>query len=486
MNILLVDDENRSRLHVAEFLRKLGHSVIEAADGKRALELFSSQDFDLLLTDNRMPRMSGLELMDAIRSLPSSENLDMVLFTAYGDMQSTLSAMRAGASDYLLKPLNIDELVSMIERIARQRIERNKTKPQANAQFPGKDLQPLLPEKMPLDHMSPAPISSIVLNETGIFAPSMRKAFELSQKLHTCRSIPVLIEGETGTGKELIARCIHDGNGHNDLPFVALNCAALNANIFESELFGYEPGAFSGGLSSGKSGKLDMAQGGTLFLDEISEMPLNLQAKLLRVLQEKEYYRVGGLTLIKTDVRIICACNKYLEDEVKQGLFRQDLYFRLNAGYICVPPLRERPEDVIPLARMFLRELCAQHSKPCICFSPSAIEMLLAYAWPGNVRELRNTMEWLVLMEYKSEISARDLQLILDKRTQTNKNHANRFKLDAEALSLPTDGTSLNKLSNSIILKALAMHNGNKSETAKYLNISRSSLYNHLRQMEGS
>lgn len=481
MNILLVDDEHRSRLHVANFLRKLGHMVMEASDGREALELFPSHEFDLILTDHRMPRMSGLELLQEIRSLAPVHDPHMVVFTAYGDMQNTVMAMRAGASDYLLKPLNIDELVTMIERIARQRADRQKlTVPDPNAEQntsvpAGKNLSGYIRKKF-------AP--NISLNEIGVFSTAMHKAYELAQKLHDNRLIPVLIEGETGTGKELVARFIHYGEEDNPLPFIALNCAALNANIFESELFGYEPGAFSGGLSSGNKGKLDMAEGGTLFLDEISEIPINLQAKLLRMLQEKEYYRVGGLKLIKTDVRIVCASNKNLEEAVRQGVFRQDLYYRLNVGHIFVPPLRERREDILPLSRLFLKEFSRQYGKRFIRINPQAADLLLAYAWPGNVRELRNIMEWVVLMGDEDEVTLQHLEIIGAKRAQQIKDHYSPFEPDSETLSLPVENTSLNKLSNSIILKALEMHHGNKTETARYLNISRSSLYNRLRQIQ--
>lgn len=483
MNILLVDDEDRSRRHLAEFLSKLGHTVTEAADGRQALERFPAQDFDLLLTDNRMPRMTGLELLEAVGNLPGGQDISKVLFTAYGDMGTTVQAMRAGASDYLLKPLDINELVAMLARVATQQearkpgksyFSRPKSKPKHERSQVDKSLAGYMHKKF-------AP--NISLNEIGVFSLSMHRAYELAQKLHANRAIPVLLEGETGTGKEVVARFIHYGEEENSLPFVALNCATFNPNMFESELFGYEAGAFSGALSAGNKGKLDLACGGTLFLDEISELPLNLQARLLRVLQEKEFYRVGGLKLIKTDVRIICACNKNLENAVAQGTFRQDLYYRLNVGHILVPPLRERREDILPLARIFLRELGQQASKSFIRISPQAAKILLSYEWPGNVRELRNVIEWVILLLDEEEIKPEHLDLISRKRDKQMVEEC-VLKLDAQSSSNPADRTSLNNLSNSIILKALEMHNGNKTETANYLNISRSSLYNRLRQLE--
>ena len=365
MNILLVDDENRSRSHVAEFLRKLGHHVVEAGDGEEALELITRQDFNLLLTDNRMPRMSGLELLQELSNLPTGRRIDKVLFTAYADMDSSIAAIRAGAFDYLLKPLDIDELVKTTERVARHQ-----------AEIRGKIVKQELLAGSTTHREVKYNHNSSDFSKVGVFSRSMEQIFRLALKLHQNRSIPILIEGETGTGKELVARSIHFGEENSNLPFVALNCAALTPNIFESELFGYEPGTFSGGLPQGKKGKLDMAQGGTLFLDEISELPLDLQAKLLRVLQEKEFYRVGGLNLIKTDVRIICASNQLLHDMVKRGLFREDLYYRLNMGHIYIPPLRKQPEAIIPLARMFMMEISEQANRRFYKIDPRAAHIM--------------------------------------------------------------------------------------------------------------
>lgn len=483
MDILLVDDESHSRSHLADFLSKLGHKVTEASDGRQAMDLLPTQDFDLLLTDNRMPIMTGLELLESVCSLPAGQDIIKVIFTAYGDMSTTIQAMRAGASDYLLKPLDIDELVAMLDRVAALLEARKPVESKLlESTSESKSASVTAAKKLP-GYMRKKFMPNTSLNEIGVYSLSMHRAYELGQRLHTNRSIPILIEGETGTGKEIIARFIHNGEEGNSLPFIALNCATFNPNMFESELFGYEAGAFSGALSAGNKGKLDLACGGTLLLDEISELPLNLQAKLLRVLQEKEFYRVGGLKLIKTDVRIICASNKNLEDAVEQGTFRQDLYYRLNVGHIFVPPLRERKEDILPLARIFLRELVQQASKPLIRISPAAAKILLSYEWPGNVRELRNIMELLVLLMDEEEIKPCHLDLICKKRDKRVVENS-ISQLNAQPSSSAADSTSLNKLSNNIILKALEMHNGNKTETANYLNISRSSLYNRLRQME--
>ncbi len=473
MNILLVDDEKRSRSHVAQFLRKLGHNVVEASDGEEALELITKQNFNLLLTDNRMPHMSGLELLQKLSHLPNAGKIDKILFTAYADMDSSIGAIRAGAFDYLLKPLDIDELVKTTERVAQHQVE-----------IRGKIIKQELPVKITTPTEANTYHVSSDSSKVGVFSRSMEQIFSLALKLHHNRFIPVLIEGETGTGKELVARYIHYGEENKNLPFVALNCAALASSIFESELFGYEAGTFSGGLPQGKKGKLDMARGGTLFLDEVSELPLDLQAKLLRVLQEKEFYRVGGLNLINTDVRIICASNQPLKNMVKQGSFRKDLYYRLNMGHMYIPPLRKQPESIIPLARMFMMEITEQANRRFNKIDPRAASILEAYHWPGNVRELRNTIEWIVLMNDDTTIQPQHLDKLRLKSLE------NGLETDRPILPddffLPPESMHLDKISNDIILRALKMHNGNKTATAHYLGISRSTLYYRLQLMEDS
>lgn len=472
MKILVVDDENRSRSHIAQFLRKLGHHVVEAGDGTEALELIDKQDFNMLLTDNRMPRMSGLELLQELSCLPAARRVDKVLFTAYADMDNSIAAIRAGAFDYLLKPLDIDELVKTTERVARHQAEirekfiKQEVPAETAARIEGNP-----------DSANPG------FSKVGIFSRSMEQLFSLALKLHHNRSIPVLIEGETGTGKELIARYIHYGEDNKNLPFIALNCAAMSSNIFESELFGYEAGTFSGGLPDGKKGKLDMAQGGTLFLDEISELPLDLQAKLLRVLQEKEFYRVGGLKLIKTDVRIICASNQVLQNMVKRGSFREDLYYRLNMGYVYLPPLRKQPETIIPLATMFMMELSEHANRRFNKIDPRVARIMEAYHWPGNVRELRNIIEWIVLMNDDTTIQPQHLDTLRLKLLETGQEGSDKPILPDDFF-MPPESMHLDKLSNDIILKALKMHNGNKTATARYLGISRSTLYYRLQLLE--
>lgn len=324
--------------------------------------------------------------------------------------------------------------------------------------------------------------SSAGLRNIGFFSEDMRRLVRQAKKYHSDRSIPVLIEGETGTGKEVLARIIHYGEMKEQLPFVDVNCAALTPSLFESELFGYEAGAFTGGLTKGQKGKLDIAQGGTLLLDEVGEIPLELQGKLLRVIQEKEFYRVGGLKKIRTDVRIICATNCNLERSVEQGTFRKDLYYRLKVGQLLIPPLRRRKNDILPLAEMFLREFAAQKGRRFQQISPAAVDILTAYDWPGNVRELRNTMEWVAFMHDDVELKPLHLSNMpqgaapLSSATAKQGNGA----LNPEHFSLPAAGFDLEKYVDRIVHQALELCRGNKTAAARYLGISRRSLYCRL------
>ncbi|MGS0764999.1 sigma-54-dependent transcriptional regulator [Syntrophomonas curvata] len=470
MDILIVDDEARSRLHTADFLRKMGHHVVEASNGQEALNLISAQRFNMLLTDNRMPQMSGLDLLRQLSLMPEARNMDKVLFTAFADMDSSIAAIRSGAFDYLLKPLDVEELVRTTERVARHQVEINETNDEDSVcSYKNNENRNIT--------INPSAASG---NTVGIYSKGMKNIFALALKLHYNRSIPVLIEGETGTGKELVARYIHYGDEREQLPFIALNCAALPAHVFESELFGYEPGTFSGGLPRGKQGKLDMARGGTLFMDEISELPLDQQAKLLRVIQEKEFYRVGGLSLVKTDVRIICASNQNLKQLVRQGAFRQDLYYRLNTGYVFVPPLREQPEAILPLARLFMAEISEQSGRRFRTITPEAARIMESCNWPGNIRELRNVIEWIVLMCDDTRIKASHLSSMGLNLRCDNYESSLEKPLLPDDFFLPADAMPLHKLSDDIILRALKMHNGNKTAVARYLGIARSTLYYRL------
>lgn len=311
-------------------------------------------------------------------------------------------------------------------------------------------------------------------------SPVMRGIFERAGILKAERSIPVMIEGETGTGKEVLARYVH-GSDDKTGPFVGLNCAVLNPNNCENELFGFVPGAF--GLSMGKRGKIDLAQGGTLFLDHVDQLPLSVQPKLLRVIEEKEFYRVGGLHKVSADIRVICATNADLKERVDKGAFRADLYYRLKGVYFFLPPLRHRREDIVPLAELFLTAAAAEKEKRFKRISKAAAGILQTYDWPGNVRELKNTIELIVLMWDDTELKP----LHLNRLRQVDKNGKDEVHqpnlIDIEHFTLPPDELPLKELNNRIVLQALRMHNGNKTQTAKYLGISRRSLDCRLKHL---
>lgn len=323
-------------------------------------------------------------------------------------------------------------------------------------------------------------------DKISVFSKPMQKVIDQAKLLHKDRTVPVLIEGETGTGKELIARFIHFGPNGTDRPFIDINCAAITPTIFESELFGYEGGAFTGGRAGGQKGKLDLAQGGSLFLDEIGEIPVSMQAKLLRVIQEKEYYRVGGLKKQEADVRLICATNVNLEKNIQEGIFRKDLFYRLEAVRIHIPPLRFRKDDILPLAQIFLESSALRKNKRFKKISSEAASSLVSYTWPGNVRQLKNTIEYIVIMYDDFEVQPNHLEFLPKHTTSTTErtNIEERVTMVINPnMELPEEKLDLQQLTNKILIEALAKHGGNKTATANYLNISRRSLIYRLQQI---
>jgi DNA-binding NtrC family response regulator len=485
MNILLVDDDKDSRRSIKKFLEKIGHHVSECDDGEKALLTYQNGEFPMVITDINMPKINGIELLRALKNLPKADGTEVVLFTGYGNIETAIEALRLGAYDYLIKPLNVEELAIITERIAEHQflLRENRL---LNQHFDDQIKVATAEKEEELNRIKKSLAEQLGIQTIGIFSDSMRQIFETAQKYHTDRSIPVLIQGETGSGKEIIAKTIHYGEMVDISPFVDINCAALSASLFESELFGYEPGSFTGGLNKGQKGKFDLAQGGTLFLDEIAELPLELQSKILRVIQEKEYFRVGGLKKIKTDVRIICATNVDLEQKVQEGVFRKDLYYRLKVGHLVIPNLCHRTEDIIPLAEMFLQDFARQKGKRFKYISNDAAIMLLAYDWPGNVRELRNVIEWAIFMYDDIEIKPAHLSIITGNKINTTSigKEEEKKRLNTRDFLLPKEGLALEDFINQIISKTLEMHNGNKTDTARFLNISRKSLYTHLKHIK--
>jgi DNA-binding NtrC family response regulator len=527
LNILIVDDDNASRESISIFLKELGHNITECSDGVSALKNFSPNYYDVIFSDIKMPLMSGIELVKKIRSLPGGGEVNIILFTGFSETQSAIEALRYGVYDYLLKPINIEEIVSAIDRIAQFKLLKKKNEllsagsgrqikepGDSNSETNAAQTAPKSDgghdEKFRAadgsDTQTPAGRAkrlpgagySFGLNKIGVFSAEMKKIFSYAKMLHEDRSIPVLIEGETGSGKEMVAQFIHYGGGkENRLPFVDINCACISANLFESELFGYAAGAFTGGLDKGQPGKLDLASGGTIFLDEIGDMPLEMQAKLLRVIQEKEYYRVGGLKKIKTDLRIICATNMRLEELVINAGFRQDLYYRLNVGRIYIPALRERRDEILPLAEMFLADISGRKGKKFKHISRGAETVLLAYDWPGNIRQLRNVIERAVFMYDAASLEPEHLDVISKSVRPGGDNHhaassggtgggpMNQSTPDeAFDFKLPAGKNfPLNAHIYSIIKKALILNGYNKTRTAEYLNITRRTLYSYLKHI---
>jgi len=370
--ILVADDEESMRWVLSKALRKKGFTVDLARDGEEAMRLIRSESYDLAILDIKMPGISGLDLLDKVREIKAE--LLVVIMTAEAGMKNAVEAMKRGAYDYLTKPFDLDVVDAIIEKANRARemtLQVSTLKDELKEHY---------------------------LLERGIIgnSPPMREVYKTIGKVAPS-DMTVLVQGESGTGKELIARAIHYNSRRLVKPFIAMNCAAIPKELLESELFGHEKGAFTGAIER-KPGKFEQANGGTVFLDEIGDMPLDLQAKILRVLQEREITRTGGSQNIQVDVRIVAATNQDLQQLVQQRLFREDLYYRLNVVPINLLPLRERREDITLLVEHFLQKTCAELDAPLKKVEEAALERLVAYSWPGNVRELENVIKRAVIL----------------------------------------------------------------------------------------
>ena len=477
MRILLVDDDQNSRQSLAWFLNRQNHEVVACSSAEQALKKYSAVEFPLVLSDIYMPGMSGHEMAAQIKKMPESWQTDIVLFSGQANLKSAIMALRAGVYDYLEKPVDVEELASVIERVAEHQalLRENRT---LTEKF-DRAVEAATEETRYGYARIHNDAAKAFLGEVGIFSETTQELWKQAQSFHTDRTIPVLIEGETGVGKEVFARAIHWGKQEELASpgvFVDINCAAITPSLFESELFGYEAGAYTGGSSKGQKGKLDLARGGTLFLDEVGELPLNMQGKLLRVLQEREYYRVGGLKKILFDARIICATNRSLAECVEQGTFRRDLYYRLNVGRLVVPPLRERKDEIVPIARMFLQNFARKKRKPVKEINAEAIRILKAYDWPGNVRELRNVIDLATLVAAGEELDARHFCAILHSSAASAVSPQAEGKAGMISLPLPPQGHPLKQYVDDLIQQVLAAHDGNQTLTAQYLGITRRAL----------
>ncbi|HSD09925.1 MAG TPA: sigma-54 dependent transcriptional regulator [Candidatus Binatia bacterium] len=435
--ILVVDDDPDIRTILADRLVARGHEVLESTDGLKALETCSRELPDLMLLDLDLPGADGLTVLERLRqeSLPPT----VVVITAFATIEKAVEAMRRGAFDFLPKPFQ----PGLVELTVQKALERNELREENRA------LRAALPGGKPLVGASAA---------LGEVTEQARKAAESKST--------VLLVGESGTGKEVLARSIHAWSPRASRPFIAVNCVALSEDLLESELFGHEKGAFTGAHHQ-KAGKFELANHGTVFLDEVGDVRESLQAKLLRVLQEHEFERVGGTKPIRVDIRVIAATNQNLEEAVKTGRFREDLYYRLNVVRLRLPPLRERPEDVPVLVEHFLRKYCAEVGRPMLSVSTEAMDLLKAHRWPGNVRELENAIERAVVLGSGPEITPADLGLRSD---------GEGARTAASVAEVGPFHDSVESFKKEIIRRALEKAKGNQTRAAEILGLQRTYL----------
>ncbi len=419
-SILIVDDEKGQREILTMILRKEGYETVDLPGGQEALELLARKEFDILLTDLKMQGMSGMDLMEYV--MADDPEQCVIMMTAHGSVDSAVGAMKRGAFDYLEKPLERENLLITLKR-AFERVKLVRE---------NRVLQKRVAE---IER-----VSSIIGEH-----PKMQEVYRIITKIAATAST-VLIYGESGTGKELVARAIHDRSARKEMPFMAINCAAIPETLIESELFGHEKGSFTG-ASAKEIGILEAANGGTVFLDEIGEMNVSMQAKLLRAIQEREIRRVGGRINISLDVRIVSATNKELEQEIKKGVFREDLFYRLNVIRINLPPLRERGSDIVALANYFVAKYCKNSGITIEGISKPALKLLMNYSWPGNVRQLESVIERSVLMAEGTIIQPDDLPTEI----RTIDEHCGGIV----PFELPPDGINFEEMEKALILKAM-------------------------------
>ena len=445
ITLLVVDDDPAHRNTLKALLADWKYAVDTAPDGQSAIDLVHARPYDLILMDLRMPGMSGLDALAHI--LGYNPSIPVLIMTAYSDVETAVSALKSGAYDYLTKPLDFDELKLTLERAldhATLRDENSSLKRKLAAQ--------------------PAPDGFVGKSE------KMRRLVEMAQTIAPSDA-NVLITGESGTGKEVVAKLIHNRSVRAGGPYITVNCAALSESLLESELYGHEKGAFTG-ADKRREGRFLAADGGTIFLDEIGEIPVAMQAKLLRAIQEREIQRVGGDRPLRVDVRILAATNRNLSDEVEAGRFRQDLFYRLNVVSLELPPLRERVDDIPVLAAHFLREFAERNGKRVKGFTPGAMDRLLKYAWPGNVRELENVVERAVVLLVGEYVGERELPAPL-------------LAADGDAgedTRAGFGGMTLEEIERLAVRSVLEESGGNKSEAARRLGITRKTLLAKLKE----
>ena len=454
IKVLIVDDDKNTREGLSRALRN-DYDVLIAESGERAMAMLHENRIDIMLTDLRMPGIDGLTLLQ--RVLAVNSNIICVLLTAYGNVETAVEAMKRGAYDYLTKPVNLDHLELLLRRAVKSR----------DMESENVRLREQLDDKYG--------ISNIIGNS----AP-MQQLYDVIHQVAPTQAT-VLVSGESGTGKELVANALHGLSGRAKGPYVPVHCAALSDTLLESELFGHEKGAFTGAATQRK-GRFEMADGGTLFLDEISEIDPAVQVKLLRVLEERRFERVGGTESVDVDIRLIAATNKNLRQLVDEGKFREDLFFRLDVVSINLPPLRERGEDISLLCNKFIMELSAINNKNIDGITPDAMNVLSTYRWPGNVRELRNTIEKMVVLARGDKLTTRDLPLNIKDEVRV----AGGVSIPTGRINLGVDNSSLADTEKKMIMLTLEKCNQNRTKAAEELGISRRTLHRKLKQYENS
>jgi DNA-binding NtrC family response regulator len=443
INILIVEDEKLIRWSLRERLGEEGYEIFEAATGHEALEKLKECEYDLILLDYRLPERDGLEILkDIARDFPDTL---VIMMTAYSTVDSAVEAMKLGAYDYINKPFNMDELVLTIEKALETTSLRREIKilrRQQQEKFGSKQ----------------------IVGSTD----EMVKVFKMIDKVSQSDATTVLLEGESGTGKDLVAKSIHYKSQRTGKPFMTITCSALPENLLESELFGHEKGAFTDAKTQ-KIGLFELADGGTVFMDEIGDLPLSLQGKLLRFMEEKVFKRVGGIRDYVVDVRIIAATNKSLEAEVKAKKFRSDLYYRLKVIPVTMPPLRDRKDDIPQLAKLFIDGFNKQLRKNVRSISGEAMELLMEYGWPGNIRELRNIIERAILLGGGDEITVDDLP----GEMRENKVDDAEVETEETYINLTSDGIDFSRLERELVEQALELVGDNQTRAAKLLGMNR-------------
>jgi|YelNatPaOPRAMG01_1025707.scaffolds.fasta_scaffold00063_86 DNA-binding NtrC family response regulator len=451
--ILIIDDDNLVCVSLKKLLTKLGYEVeicLNAADAFDKIETFEP---DIILLDIYLTTHNGLDLLKQFQK--KFFHIPVIMITGYSDVKIAVTAIKSGAFDFLLKPIDIEQLQIVINKA----LESISLKSEVDK------LHQLLKEE------------NLLTREYFGKSQKIKRLLVSVEKLAKSPDTTILIEGESGTGKEVFAKYIHQQSPRKDAAFIQINCSAIPKELAESELFGHEKGAFTGAAQKTKLGKFELANGGTILLDEIGELTLDLQVKLLRVLQEKKFYRLGGEKEISVDVRVLAATNKSLQEEIKTGSFREDLYYRLNVAKISIPPLRERKEDISILAYSFLQEFAAKFGKNIRGIDSGAIELLESYPWKGNIRELRNVMERAILLIEDDELKENHLSVLLE--SSPNKpEEEDRF-----VLKIPAQGVKIDLVLRTLIQKTLKITNGNQVKAAKILGLSRSKLRYRMEQL---